>query len=341
MSGSRPAQDERRVPRVLGLWSTTDPNSDDAEAALQRIRAGSRQGTLRNAVVSLVVLADDDIRGAMATLDVGDRLAARVPSRVVVVSTLPDWPSGTRVSIKVGVIERSGAAPVTVEQVHLYAGGEAIAHLDAIVDPWILPGLPVAVWLPGRLPRPGEPVVADAHRVIVDSHQLGRPLDEVDLTVLSGLPAVDLAWVRLRPWRLLLADAVAGGDVSFAAGVDRIDVTGRGQAWTLLAGWLASSLGVPGSGIRLADGHPPAVHLRARRGGRRAELAAVAVDDRQVRVTTTVAGRTARQHVVGLPEESLVSDLEAALTARSGRNEMWERAAEATRLVGRPQPTRR
>jgi len=42
-----------------------------------------------------------------------------------------------------------------------------------------------------------------------------------------------------------------------------------------------------------------------------------------------------------LPEESLVSDLEAALTARSGRNEMWERAAEATRLLGRPQPTRR
>jgi glucose-6-phosphate dehydrogenase assembly protein OpcA len=319
--------------RLLGLWSSADADVGDAEAAIRRIRDRDPAGTLRNAVVSLVVLVDD-ARDAITAVGIGDALGVRVPSRVIVVSTGPGRPSGTKASVKVGLLERGDAAPLCVEQVRLHVSGEAVDHLDLIVGPWILPGLPLAVWLPRRVPRPAEPVVADAERLIVDSDRLGRPLDETELAALRDPPAVDLVWVRLRPWRRLLADAFTGADMSpFAPGVDRVDITG-GLPWSvLLAGWLLSGLELPPSSIRLGEGDQPAVHLWAQDRGRRAEVTARRGDAWHVRVTTAVAGAAARQHLVRLPEDSLVADVEAALTAPAGHDETWARAAAGATVV--------
>jgi len=322
-----------RGPRVLGMWSAADADIGDAEAAIRRIRAGDPAGSVRNAVLSLVAIVDDDRREASAALRICDALGGRVPGRLIVVSTAADRSTGTKASIKVSLVERVDAAPLCAEQVRLYVDGGATRYLSSIVEPWILPGLPVAVWVPRRLPRRGEPVVARADQVIVDSAQLGHPLTELDLASLSEHATTDLSWVRIRPWRLLLADAFTGSDVSpFVLGVDRIDITGTRPWSMLMAGWLMSRLELPPSRIRLVDGDRPAVHVRARNRGRRAELLAETVDAGEVHVTASVGGGASRRHVVQLAERPLVDDLEDALASRPGPDGAWMRAA--ARMTG-------
>lgn len=319
------------APRLLGLWSAADADIGDAEAAIRRIRACDPAGSLRNAAVSLVALVDDDRREARAALRTTDALGRRVPGRFIVVSTFGDRRSGTKASIKVTLVERTDTWPLCVEQVRLCVNGGALAYLSSIVEPWILPGLPVALWLPQRLPRRREPVVTDADHVIVDSARLGHPLAERDLAALGEHASTDLAWIRLRPWRLLLADAFRGADVApFALGIEQVDITGARPWSTLLAGWLMSRLELLPSSIRLVDGEPAGVHVQARHRGRQAEIALEAVDADEVHVRTTVNGGATRRHVVHLAERTLEDDLEDALRDARGPDETWMRAAAAT-----------
>jgi glucose-6-phosphate dehydrogenase assembly protein OpcA len=313
---------------LLGLWSAPDVGIGAAEHAIRRIRGGHPVGSLRTAEVSLVALVDDDPAGRRAALVMTDALCTRVPGRYVVVSTAPAAPTGTRTSIKVSLVERDGSPPLCVEQVHIYVNGGALAHIAAIVEPWILPGLPLAAWLPGRLPRRDDPVVATADHVIVDSERIGGPLTEADLAGLGGLSGVDLAWIRLRPWRLLLSDAFTGEDVSsLVRGVEDVAITGRPPWSTLLAGWLMSRLDLPPASIRVVDGEPRAVRLRVRDGDRRAEM--VEVDGAgHVRVTTTVGRGATRRRVVQVPDRALLDDLTDALRSPPGRDETWLRAAD-------------
>src|SRR5690606_6861395 len=133
--------------------------------------------------------------------------------------------------------------------------GGALAYVGSIVEPWILPGLPLAVWLPRRLPRRGEPVVTRASQVIVDSARVEHPLTEPDLAGLRELATTDLAWIRLRPWRLLLAGAFMSPDMSrFVIGVEHVDITGSRPWSALLGGWLMSRLELSPASIRLVDG---------------------------------------------------------------------------------------
>jgi glucose-6-phosphate dehydrogenase assembly protein OpcA len=312
---------------LLGLWSAPDVGIGAAEHAIRRIRGGHPVGSLRTAEVSLVALVDDDPAGRRAALVMTDALCTRVPGRYVVVSTAPAAPTGTRTSIKVSLVEPEGSRALCVEQVQIYVNGDAVAHLAAIVEPWILPGLPLAAWLPGRLPRRDDPVVARADHVIVDSERIGGPLTEADLAGLGALSGVDLAWIRLRPWRLLLSDAFTGADVSsFVRGVEHVAVTGRPPWSTLLAGWLMTRLDLPTASIRVVDGAPRAVHVRVRDGGRRAEMTVEVDGAGHVRVSTPVGGGATRRRVVQVPDRALVDDLTDALRSPPGRDESWLRA---------------
>ena len=332
MIGQGRAGPGRGRPRLLGVWSVANADNDSAEAALRRLRAVHPAGALRNAVLSLVVLVDDP-RDTMSVLRVGDALGAALPSRVVVVSCLPDGPTNTRTSLIVRLVERDGAPPLCVEQLHLRASGDAVAHVEAIVRPWLLPGLPVAVWVPARVPGATEPGVAGADCVVVDSDRLGRVLDDGDLAALRDQPAIDLAWVRLHPWRRLLADAFAAHDLSpMVRGFERADIVG-GAPWSaLVGGWLTSRLDLAPANVRLVAGDRRAVHLWAQLPGRRTEVSAAVVGDHRVRVVT-VAGGVERNHVVSLPAASLAADVGVSLTVGSGRDRGWEHAAAAARAL--------
>ena len=165
-------------------------------------------------------------------------------------------------------------------------------------------------------PAPPSPASWAADRVVVDSDRLGRALDDGDLAALRDQPAIDLAWVRLHPWRRLLADAFAAHELSpMVRGVERADIVG-GVPWSaLVGGWLTSRLDLAPANVRLVAGDRRAVHLWAQLPGRRAEVSAAVVGDHRVRVAT-VADGVERHHVVGLPAASLAADVGVALDGR-------------------------
>ena len=172
----------------------------------------------------------------------------------------------------VHVVEREGRA-VCFENVVLRVRGRSRHHLDSVVEPFSLPDLPLVVWLPARLPAPGDPLLAVADRVVVDSRAVAgagavaagaRGLAE-NATVLPRiqalarrLPVADLSWSRLAPWRSLLAGLFEGPVYRpFLREIERIEVCGNDGPRHLLGGWMLRRLDVPIARVSLA----PAEHV--------------------------------------------------------------------------------
>jgi glucose-6-phosphate dehydrogenase assembly protein OpcA len=160
---------------------------------------------------------------------------------------------------------------VCCEQVTITGSGRGAARLPDVVLPLLLPGLPVAVWLPGDpdLEGAGAPaavargLVEMADRLVVDARFLREPLDTLARLFARPVTLGDLGWQRLRGWREMTAAFFDGQAFeSHPARVTRIratyagpmDVGGAGAAAgageaILLSCWAASRLGwKPASG---------------------------------------------------------------------------------------------
>ena len=103
------------------------------------------------------------------------------------------------------------ATPCSSKRLHLRVGGQAASHLASIVGPFVLADLPVVMWFPHLLPDPADPLLRLASAVVVDTRSIGpaprrhRPRLPALLELANHQPVVDLSWVRLQPWRELLA----------------------------------------------------------------------------------------------------------------------------------------
>ncbi len=101
--------------------------------------------------------------------------------------------------------------PVFFEEVHLRIGGQAASHLASIVGPFVLADLPVVMWFPEQVPDPADPLLRLASAVVVDTRFVGPEPGAIGhayrtlLELANHQPVVDLSWVRLQPWRELLA----------------------------------------------------------------------------------------------------------------------------------------
>jgi hypothetical protein len=129
-------------------------------------------------------------------------------------------------------------------------------------------------------------------------------------------PVVDLSWARLEPWRELLAGLFEGHHFRpFVRGVEHVTVAGKEGPRHLLAGWLASKLGLPRAAFHLED----AVHVRlellaARPDGTRARFAVSrAMGERLVHAMAAVEGGPSHKDVLPLPDVSLPWSLADAL----------------------------
>ena len=97
------------------------------------------------------------------------------------------------------------------EEIHLRIGGQAASHLSSIVAPFVLADLPVVMWFPHVLPDPADPLLRLASAVLVDTRSIGPEPEAIGhsyrtlLELANHQPVVDLSWVRLQPWRELLA----------------------------------------------------------------------------------------------------------------------------------------
>jgi glucose-6-phosphate dehydrogenase assembly protein OpcA len=177
-----------------------------------------------------------------AAEDVLAGLAERHPSRTIVLFPQPDTADGIEGSVQVDSFPQGEGRKVCTETIRLRLGGARAAAAASVVQPLLLPDLPVFLrWrgLPAFEERSFAELVDVVDRLIVDSTEWpGLPGPYPSLAEFFERTAVsDIAWARTSRWRRQLASVWPG-----IAKVRRIKVTGTEAQACLLAGWLRSRL---------------------------------------------------------------------------------------------------
>jgi len=178
-----------------------------------------------------------------AAEDVLAGLAERHPSRTIVLVPEPDADDGLEASVEVDCYPVGTDRKVSMETIRLKLCGNRVHAPASVVEPLLLPDLPVFLRWRGRPPfgeQPFEQLVDVVDRLIVDSTEWpGLPAPYGQLAEVFDRVAVsDIAWARTSRWRPQLASLWPG-----IADVKRVRVSGTAAQANLLAGWLRSRLG--------------------------------------------------------------------------------------------------
>jgi glucose-6-phosphate dehydrogenase assembly protein OpcA len=316
---------------TLNSWSAEGVRLADVLGALEDLRRPDRLSATRTSVLTLVLVARDR-RPVERAVSAVHELGARHPARCLVVLVQPDaGESGIDAEVRLLGGEAGGLA-VWFENVELTVRGPAVGHLDSLIEPFTLPDLPVVAWFVDGLPDPDDSLLDAADVLLVDSRDFG---DVACFSVLASLtrlrPVVDLSWVRLRPWRELLAGLFEGAVFRpFVAGVRSAEVTGKTGPRHLLAGWLADRLGLASPNLRLVDAEHASARLTAEHEGRIGTFSvARRPGERVVVAAASVEGGPAHETLVVLPEATPAWGLADALS-RLGRDAVYEGALRTT-----------
>jgi glucose-6-phosphate dehydrogenase assembly protein OpcA len=296
-------------------------------------RRGQRSLASRTSVVTLVVWAPSavDAWEAVATVH---RFGGHHPARSIVLVPQPDGPPRLDARVSLTAAE-AGGHQVWFEDIVLSVSGPAATRLGSLVEPFTLADLPVAAWYLGVAPKAGDDLVAAADAVLVDSKQAigeeggdaaddgpaGALPERCTLDAVAALfgrvPVLDLAWIRLRPWRELLASMVDGD--AFRPALDdltSVTVTGKAGARALLGGWLASRLRVPAGAMHLDAARHASLRLTGRVEGKAATFTVERLPgERLVRATARVEDGPSFTDVIALPEPDPSAALAEALSA--------------------------
>lgn len=320
--------------RTLAEWTGRGTNVEEVLSRLEGLRRqGQRSLASRTSVVTLAVRAPSavDAWDAMATVH---HFGGRHPARSVVLVPRPDGPARLDARVSLTATE-AGGHQVWFEDVVLSVSGPAAGRLGSLVEPFALSDLPLAVWYLGSAPASGDDLLATADAVLVDSKMaigeegasaaddgpIGALPERVTLDAVVALfgrvPVVDLAWIRLRPWRELLASMVDGA--AFRPALENLTsatVTGKASVRALLGGWLSSRLRLPPGALHLNVGRHAAVRLVGQIDGRLATFSTERVPgERLVRATATVDGGPSFTDVLALPAPDPSWALGEALSA--------------------------
>ena len=196
---------------TLGSWEAENVSVAQVESALSGLRRHEERAAVRTGVLSLVCVtpAGDSVEQTLSTIE---GLGARQPARTLLIVTKDDESAaGIDASASVQVAE-VGERAVCYELVILEVRGKARYHLDSIIRPLTLSDLPVAIWTPTDLVGLGDPVLGVGNRMLVDSRAVPDPEHALPhiAKLLRHIPITDLSWVRLAPWRNLLAGLFQG-----------------------------------------------------------------------------------------------------------------------------------
>jgi glucose-6-phosphate dehydrogenase assembly protein OpcA len=178
-----------------------------------------------------------------AAEDVLTGLAARHPSRTIVLVPKPEAPDGIEADVAVDGFPAGGGREICTETIRVRLGGHRAVVPASVVQPLFIPDLPVFLRWRG-LPPFGAPhfdgLVDVVDRLIVDSTEWpDLPGPYRDLAEIFDRVAVsDIAWARTSRWRPALASLWPG-----IAAVRTVRITATAAQANLLAGWLRSRLG--------------------------------------------------------------------------------------------------
>jgi glucose-6-phosphate dehydrogenase assembly protein OpcA len=178
-----------------------------------------------------------------AAEDVLAGLAERHPSRTIVLVPEPDADDALEASVEVDCYPVGEDRKVSMETIRLKLCGKRSQAPASVVEPLLLPDLPVFLRWRGLPPfgeQPFEQLLDTVDRLIVDSTEwpdLPAPYQRL-AEIFDRTAVSDIAWARTSRWRQHLASLWPG-----IAGVSQIKVTGTEAQAHLLAGWLRSRLG--------------------------------------------------------------------------------------------------
>jgi glucose-6-phosphate dehydrogenase assembly protein OpcA len=265
---------------TIGSWEADNVTVSQVERALSDLRRHEQRAAVRTSVLTLVAVVGDDAAGT-AALDIVYDLGARHPSRTIVLVLEQGEGAGPGLDAAASVhaVDRGGRA-VCFEDVVLRVRGPARHHLDSVVEPFSLPDLPLVVWLPARLPEPGNPLLAIADRIVIDSRAVAGAGDGASASTSAGgvnrtvlpriqslarrLPVTDLSWTRLAPWRSLLAGLFEGPVFQpFLREVEQVEVAGNYGPRHLLGGWLQRRLHLPRTRVSLSEAEHVSITITA------------------------------------------------------------------------------
>ena len=223
----------------LEEWSGVEVSVGQIERELARLResfpGGGAPRQRTSVMTHLAWVPPEWLDAAERTLE---GLAARHPSRTILLVPEPGRPSGLDAELSVRCFPAEGRE-VCGEVIELHLRGDRVRAPVSIVVPLAIADLPV--FLRWR----GEPPFGAAHwcelveltdRLVVDSSEW-RQLRYAELAAVFEQTAVsDIAWARTYPWRVALAGcwpAIASAAVELAGP--------RAEA-ALVHGWLCARL---------------------------------------------------------------------------------------------------
>ena len=219
---------------TVTLWDTNGGEIVKALAAERRVAGALATGL----ALTLVVITDEkDVAEAEAAATMA---AAAHPCRLLIV-VRRRLEADDRLDAEVQVGGRLGTNEAVVMRMY----GRLIAHAESVVLPLLASDAPVVTWwhgrAPARLSRDALGVLAG--RRITDSAAAEDPIKELRARAKDYAPGdTDLAWTRITPWRGLLASAF--DDSPDACTSAEVHAEPGNPSAPLLAGWLASRLGV-------------------------------------------------------------------------------------------------
>ena len=218
------------------------PSTDTSAVNRKMVELRESAGAVALGRVLTLVISTEDGPGAESAIQAANDASREHPCRVLVLARgLRRAASRLDAQIRIG--GDAGASEVIVLRMY----GPLSDQGGSIIVPLLLPDAPIVAWWPGEPPvAPAEdPIGAVAGRRITDVSTTRSP--SKTLAKLGGrfrAGDTDLAWTRITSWRALLTAAL---DEPPHEDVTRVEVSGEADSASadLLAGWLASRLGVP------------------------------------------------------------------------------------------------
>lgn len=335
--GALAEHDADHSPISLQSWEKAGTSLGEVLGALPELRrqAAGREAGTRTAVMTLIIVAmsGDETEPALATVR---SLGAHHPCRVLLVRPDPDSIPVVNAQAHLWKAQPAEGHPVFFEEVHLEIGGQAASHLASIAAPFVLADLPVVMWFPGTLPDPTDPLLRLASAVVVDTRCVAPDSGAIAhsyrtlLELANHQPVVDLSWVRLQPWRELLAGLFEPEHSrGMLGGVRSALVRGKPGPRHMLGGWLMAQLDLRARELTLADSRHVSIILEAEHGGEHGKFEVVRDDDtRAVWARATLSGGMAHSQALPLPDDSLTSALGSAVSNLQA-DRVWERALAA------------
>ncbi len=332
------------ISTTIGSWEADNVSIGHVERALSDLRRHEQRAAVRTSVLTLVAVTHSPAEADLVRGIIHD-LGVRHPSRTLVVvlekgeADDPADPAGGGTGVDAALwvhAQEHDGRVVCFEEVRLLVRGSARFHLDSIVGPFALPDVPLVVWLPASLPSPGDPLLDVADRLVLDSRAAaegGRDVLARAGMLSRRLPVTDLSWIRMAPWRTLLAGLFEGSvNRPFLNGVDRVEVSGNRGPRQLLGGWLLRRLALTPARVELKPASHVSVCIDATDPqGRKARFCVMRQGDaRVISSSVDIEGSPRLEQSLQMQERWPVLALAGALT-NTGHDEPYEEALAGAR----------